>query len=225
MNNNFDPIFNSILFKGMNKEKLIEEIKKIDYSIREYGTDEIIALEDSPCIAISIVLEGEVEIQKIYASGKVFTLRKLKVGEIFGEVIVFSNHNRYPATIISSGKSRIIFLSKEGIGRLCRMNEEFLNNFMELMSSKILTLNSKLTEMSFKNIRDKLCNYILTQYKEQDTLNIKLKESKKTMAMNLGILRPSLSRELIKMRDEGLLNFDNNYIYVLDIDSIYNTLL
>ncbi|MFA6940776.1 MAG: Crp/Fnr family transcriptional regulator [Clostridiaceae bacterium] len=224
MKQGYAPILNSILFKGLNEEKISEEISRINYTIREYSKDEIIALEDSPCKSVAIVLEGEIELQKIYASGKVFILRKLQESEVFGEVVVFSNRNTYPATIVSSTSSKIVFLSKEGILKLCRIDEEFLNNFMKLMSSKILTLNSKLKEMSFKNIREKIANFILEEYKSQNSLKIKLKDSKKNIALNLGILRPSLSRELIKMREEGIINFDSNYIYILDLDRIYQIL-
>jgi len=220
----YAPIFDSILFKGLNEEKVLDEIKRINYNVREYSKDEIIALEDTPCRSVAIVLEGEIDLQKIYASGKVFTLRKLKSSQVFGEVVVFSNRNTYPATIVSSTHSKIMFLSKEGILKLCRMDEEFLNNFMRLMSSKILTLNSKLKEMSFKSIREKIANFILEEYKNQNSLKLKLKDSKKNIALNLGVLRPSLSRELIKMRDEGTIDFDSSYIYILDLDKIYQIL-
>jgi cAMP-binding proteins - catabolite gene activator and regulatory subunit of cAMP-dependent protein kinases len=119
----YAPIFDSILFKGLNEEKVLDEIKRINYNVREYSKDEIIALEDTPCRSVAIVLEGEIDLQKIYASGKVFTLRKLKSSQVFGEVVVFSNRNTYPATIVSSTHSKIMFLSKEGILKLCRMDE------------------------------------------------------------------------------------------------------
>ncbi|MDV3428948.1 MAG: Crp/Fnr family transcriptional regulator [Bacillota bacterium] len=224
MKEKYASIFNSILFKGLNEEKISEEIRRINYTVREYSKDEIIALEDSPCKSVAIVLEGEIELQKIYASGKIFILRKLQESEVFGEVVVFSDRNTYPATIVSSSKSKIMFLSKEGILKLCRIDEEFLNNFMKLMSSKVLTLNSKLKEMSFKNIREKTANFILEEYKSQNSLKVKLKDSKQNIALNLGILRPSLSRELIKMREEGIINFDSRYIYILDLDRIYKIL-
>jgi CRP-like cAMP-binding protein len=220
----YTQLFNSILFKGLNESKVLEEIKNINCTIREYSKDEVIALEDSSCSAVAIVLEGEIELQKIYASGKVFILRKLQPSEVFGEVVVFSNKNTYPATIVSSTHSKIMFFSKEGILNLCRIDEEFLNNFMKLMSSKILTLNSKLKEMSFKNIREKLANFILEEYKGQNSLKLKLKDSKKNIALNLGVLRPSLSRELMRMREEGIIDFDNSYIYILDLDRIYQIL-
>lgn len=224
MKQGYTPIFNSILFKGLNEEKISEEISRIDYTIRQYPKDEIIALEDSPCKSVAIILEGEIELQKIYASGKVFILRKLQKSEVFGEVVVFSDRNTYPATIVSSTHSKIMFLNKEGIIKLCRIDEEFLNNFMKLMSSKILTLNAKLKELSFKNIREKVANFILEEYRRQNSLKIKLKDSKKNIALNLGTLRPSLSRELIKMREEGIINFDSRYIYILELDKIYKIL-
>ncbi|MEA4939555.1 MAG: helix-turn-helix domain-containing protein, partial [Christensenella sp.] len=44
---------------------------------------------------------------------------------------------------------------------------------------------------------------------------IKLEITKKALAERIGVQRTSLSRELTKMRDEGLIDFDSESIKVL----------
>lgn len=220
----YNTIFNSILFKDLDKNKVLDELKLIGVRVKKYHKDEIVAIEDSPCKSLAIILEGEVVLQKIYASGKIFTLRKLSKSQIFGEVVVFSDRNTYPASIVATTPSKIMFIDKEDVLKLCQIDKNFLNNFMRLMASKILTLNSKLKEMSFKNIREKLSNFIIEEYKKQNSSKIKLSQTKKEIALNLGVLRPSLSRELIKMREEGILDFYGSYIHIKDIDKLYDIL-
>ena len=53
---------------------------------------------------------------------------------------------------------------------------------------------------------------------------IKLKYSKEEIAKDIGIPRPSLSRELIKLRDEGLINFSRNKITILNIEELEDIL-
>ena len=55
--------------------------------------------------------------------------------------------------------------------------------------------------------------------------NIKLKMTKEKIAESLGITRPSLSRELINMKDEGLIDYSRNYINILDLEEIEDILV
>lgn len=213
-----------ILMKGFSEENIDDLLKNINYKIASYYKGEIIAIEDSNCSNIGIVIKGTVEVQKIYASGKTITMSKLSDGNIFGEVIIFSNKNTYPATIASSSNSTIMFISKDNILKLCSLTPVFLNNFMTLLSNKILMLNNKLRTISYQTIRQKIASYILEECKLQKTLKVLLNCTKKEMAEQLGIPRPSLSRELINMKEEGIIDFDKNYILIQDVEALENTL-
>ena len=65
-----------------------------------------------------------------------------------------------------------------------------------------------------------MVDYILQECISQKTNTIKLKGSKEDLALYIGIPRPSLSRELIKLRDEGFIEFDRHNINVLDMENI-----
>lgn len=213
-----------ILMKGFSEDIITETLMNINYTINNFSKGEIIAVEDSLCSSIGIVIKGNVEVQKIYASGKTITMSNLEVGNIFGEVIIFSNKGTYPATIVASTVCQIMYISKENILKLCNLNPEFLSNFMTLLSNKILMLNNKLRNISYQTIRQKIASYILEEYNRINKLTFSLKCTKKEMAEQLGIPRPSLSRELINMKDEGVLDFDKNIITILDLESLENIL-
>lgn len=213
-----------ILMKGFNENDIEDLLKSINYSVNCYSKGELIALEGSNCSNIGIILSGSVEIQKIYASGKTVTISKLNEGHIFGEVIIFSNRSTYPATISSPGNSKIMFISKENILKLSSINSKFLNNFMTLLSNKILMLNNKLRNISYQTIRQKIASYILEEYESQQKLQIKLSCTKKEMADQLGIPRPSLSRELINMKNEGIIDSVKDTITILDLELLEDVL-
>lgn len=209
-----------ILFSKFSDTEISDCLSSIDYSIKSYAKNEMPAIEDDICSSIGIIISGSVEVQKIYESGKSLTLAALSCGKIFGEVIIFSNKNTYPSTIVSSDKSEIMFIPKESILKLCRENSIFLNNFMTLLSNKILMLNKKVKTMSFQTIKQKLANYILEEYTAQKSIMIKMAYSKKQLAEQLGIPRPSLSRELINMRNDKLIDFNKNTIKILNIKGL-----
>lgn len=226
MKNLIQPLKKCILFKGLNED----EIETLINSTKFYLHDNclncvncktcILALEGDDCTSIGIVIQGTVEIQKHYPNGKIVSLSSLTEGNIFGEAIVFSSHHKYPATIVTMRNSKIMHISREDIIHMCSENPQVLKNFMELLSSKILNLNKKVTELSLETLRQKIIFYLLQLYKEQKTLRLKLPISKKSLAEYLGVQRPSLSRELINMKNEGLISVEKDLVHVLDLETL-----
>lgn len=226
MHNLIQPLKKCVLFKELDPQEIQNILQKVRYSIHDNCKNCIscrtciLALEGDDCNSIGIVLQGNVEIQKHYPNGKIVSLSTLSEGHIFGEAIVFSSHHKYPATIVTMKNSKIIHISREDIIYMCSENSQILKNFMELLSSKILNLNKKITELSLETLRQKIIFYLLQQYKEQKNLKIKLSMSKKQLAEYLGVQRPSLSRELINMKNEGLISVDKDIIEIFDLEAL-----
>ncbi|WP_105619895.1 Crp/Fnr family transcriptional regulator [Vallitalea okinawensis] len=213
------------LFKGMSKEEIGGLLDKSDYYIKHYAKNQVIASELSPCNHIGIVLKGIVEIKKIYTNGKVVTLARLEKGNIFGEVIVSSDMNRYPANVISIDQSHVLFIDKKHLEDLCHINKHFMSNMLNLLSNRILMLNKKITFLSYQTIRQKVAFYLLQEYKKnQKKAMFTLPVSRKDMSEQLGIPRPSLSREFIKLKDEGLIDYESKAIKIIDVQGLEDCL-
>lgn len=208
------------IFEGMENEYIKNILKEKNYKIVNYNKGDIIAIEDSECEYIGIVLSGSVEIENIYESGRSLTIQRFIEGSTFGEAIVFSTRKTYPATVIASVKSNIMFISNNTIIELCSSDKNFLWNFMSLLSEKVLMINNKMKIISLSSIRQKLAKFILEQVNIQKSEKIKLNINKKELAEYLGIQRPSLSRELIRMQEDGILESNKNEINVLDMNTL-----
>ena len=211
-------IYNNLLFKGVNESKIKEILSGVRYTINSYDNGEVIVHEDDKCNYLGLILEGNIELQRIFSNGKYFILKKLKEGNVFGEALIFVNNSTYPATVMSSGKSKVFFISKDEIVKLFQKEEKILENFIALLSSKVIILNDKIRYLSFKSIREKVINYILEESKENN--KVKLKDTKEEIASYLGMPRPSFSRELNKLKEEGLINYDRKTITIIDRESL-----
>ena len=211
---------NNFLFKGIDSENLKKIYEETKYHINKYDKGEIIAHEEEECSTIGLILEGTIELQRIYPSGKYIVLNKLTLGDVFGEAIIFSKQENYPATVIALNQCSILYIDKVDMLELFSREKRILENFLELLSNKVLMLNSKIKNISFKNIRHRVIIYILEAMILQKNSTIKLKESKESIAAALGIPRPSLSRELINLRDMGYIDFDRSNIKILDIEAL-----
>ena len=215
-----DKLQGNGFFININNEEIEKLLSNIGYLVKSYKKGEIIANEEDDCSSLGFVLDGTIEIQRIYVSGKQITLKRLSSSEIFGEALIFSKKSKYPSTVISFTNSSILYISKADILKLCTMDERVLGNFMSELSNKILMLNSKIKSIAFKSIKHKVINFILEQYKNQKNETITLKESKEEIASSLGIPRPSLSRELMNLRDLNYIEFNRNTIKILNIEEL-----
>ncbi len=231
MNKLIDSLTQCILFEGLTLAELENLILNINYSVSDNCKDCVecrtcmVAIEGDICHSLGIVIQGELEVQKHYASGKVVTLAKLNKGKTFGEAIAFSETNVYPATIVSSKGSIILYISKKDIIAMCSSYPKVLNNFMQLLSSKILLLNRKIKELSFETLRQKISNYILSQYEIQKTTSITIPMSRKSLAEHLGVQRPSLSREFVNMKTDGLIDFNKSLVQIKDLEKLKDILV
>ena len=208
------------LFIGLNNETIKNVLKEIKYYIKTYSKGEIIANEDDECRSLSLVLSGTVEIQRLYSNGKYIVLSRLLEGDVFGEALVFSKAKTYPATVIALSECKVLFINKNDVLKICSNEEKILENFVSLLSDKVFILNSKIKSISFKSIRQKVINYILNEAKEQKSNSIILKNTKEEIASLLGIPRPSLSRELINLRDMNYIEFNRKKITIFDIENL-----
>lgn len=214
-----------ILFKNLSQEEIEKIINSNTFKLSSYDKGDVIAIEGDDCNSIGIVIKGKVEISRIFASGKTVTMDRLTASRIFGEAIIFSNLHTYPATITVAEKGEILFISKGELLKICSENNIVLNSFMSLLSNKILMLNKKVKVLSYKNIRQRIASFILEEYRKQKNLHIKLKVNRKEMSEELGIPRPSLSREMMNMKDEGIIDYDKSSITINDLEILEECLV
>lgn len=215
-----DNLKRCILFKDIKYEDLSNFLNMSNYTIKKYPKGNMVVIEGGNFEELGILLEGLLEVQTLYPSGKLLTFAQLKPVETFGEAILFSKVNKFPATIVAIKDSKIMFIKKEDLISCLTNCHKFMENFLELLSNKLLMLNKKVKMLSLESIRKKIGNFLKEEYKKQGSNIIKVSLSRKEMAEHMGIQRPSLSRELIKMRKEGIIEFDKKVIKIKDMRAL-----
>lgn len=212
------------MFRNKGEECILKLFSDTDYIIKNYSKNDIIAMEGDTCSSVGLILEGSVDIKRTLGS-KVIHVSSFNKGNIFGEVIAFSDINLYPATVISSSPSKIMFINKINFIHFCTSHEDFLEMFLNDLTNKIFVLNKSITNLTFSSIRQKICNFLISEYKLQNTKKIKLNMTKEKLAESLGITRPSLSRELINLKEAGIIDYSRTHINILDLEEIENILI
>ena len=215
----------SVLFKSLGNSEILDVLNKSVYNVESYSSNEIIAIEGDDCHSLGIVLEGSIEIHKPFPSGKIVTINHFSSGDIFGEAVLFSNQHIYPATVVASNKSKIMYIQRDEIIKLMSYDGKIATNFISVLSDRILMLNKRITNLSYDTLRKKIANILLLEYNRQKSKNIILPYSRKRMARFLNIARPSLSRELVNMKEEGLIDFYRNRVKILNLEGLEDELI
>jgi CRP-like cAMP-binding protein len=220
MNNLDSALAHCALCEGYTETELLAALRQVTPTRREYARDQVIAIEGEECDSIGIVAQGSLRVERIFPSGKLVLIDLLSAGNSFGEAVLFSEADTYPATLTANEPSSVIFLSREDVVRLCASSPRFLNNFLRLLSNKILMLNRKIKTLSFQTVRQKVAAYLLEEASRQNTLTPLLPYSRRETADLLGLPRPSLSRELAAMQSAGWIDFDRRAFRLLQPEQL-----
>lgn len=217
MKNYMNFLRNMDLFKGLSSEDIDSVFTKNLYEIKNYRKNFVIYFQNERCTSFDIILKGTILVQRIDSNGNVLTISDFTVGDVLGGNLLFSNKNFYPMTIRAKTDTVMLHLKKELILKLCQINVNFLNNFLQSISDKTLILTDKIKSISMKTIRQCIIDFLIFESYSQNSNTIKLELTKKELAEKFGIQRPSLSRELNKMRKDGLIEFDSRSITIKDL--------
>src|SRR6056297_115786 len=187
-------------------QKEIEDYLKNGYfKIKKYQKNSIIHIDGDKCTKIEVIL-----------SGNLFTITDFNEGGVLGANLLFSKKPYYPLTITSNKDTVMLEIEKDFLLKLLWTNKKFLESYLEFSSTNTARLTSKLKYSVNKTIRENIINFLKVNHRKTNSLKIKLQITKKELAENFGINRTSLSRELKKMKEEGLIDFDNNSITIRD---------
>jgi cAMP-binding proteins - catabolite gene activator and regulatory subunit of cAMP-dependent protein kinases len=91
---------------------------------------------------------------------------------------------------------------------------------LKLISDKTLMLNKQVEYLSMKSMRGKISSFLIEQYKKTGYTTFILPMMRNELADFLNVSRPSMSREMGRMRDEGVIDFHKSSIRIKDIAAL-----
>ena len=74
--------------------------------------------------------------------------------------------------------------------------------------------------ITIKGMRKKIAKFIYEKYVEQGAREVRLGVDRNGMAKYLNVSRPSMSREMINMREQGLFEFRKDLITIKDPEGL-----
>lgn len=201
-------------FKKTNKELLEGLITSQQIIKINCYKDKTIYEQGEKCTGIDLILSGKLIAYSLTSYGSETIVFEFIEGGTIGANLLFGNDNSYPLNIYCVEDTTIIHLLKPAVEVLLK-ETYFAMEFIKVLSSNSQGLNKKIAMYTQKSLRENLKDYLLALSVMQKSKTIYLPISKKQLADYLGVQRPSLFRELRKMKDENLIEVNNRIITLL----------
>jgi CRP-like cAMP-binding protein len=106
----------------------------------------------------------------------------------------------------------------------CDFHFKLIENMLKIVAEKNIRLNEKIILLSRRTIREKVLYYLLAESGKSENRIITIPFNRNELADYICVDRSALSRELCKMRNEGIIDFHKNRFKLLDIDKIKNVI-
>ncbi len=209
-----DAMKKSILFAGIKEEELEQVISCFDIRLSYYDRDQFVVHQGERAKGVGLVISGRLHIVREDFLGNREILTEVGPGDIFDEVYAVLADEYQSIAVAAVQQAEVAFFSMEKMLTTCSSNCTFHNiiikNMLRAMAQKNLMLTRKMAHLSRKSIREKLVSYLSDESSRQGKREIVIPFNRQQLADYLSVERSALSRELSKMRDEGMIEFYKN---------------
>lgn len=205
---------NNVLFKGFESGDLESILKCLSGKFVSYKKNEVIILSGDPVNFVGIVLSGSIKIIKEDMEGNINILAKLGVNEIFAEAFALGGIEESPVTVETVEDCDALFIDCKRIVKSCHnactFHTSLIDNLLAMVARKNIMLNQKIEILSKRTTREKLLMFFEIQRRTAHSKKFIIPFNREALSHYLCVDRSAMSRELCKMRDEGLIIFNKN---------------
>ena len=209
----------SPLFSGIQPEELDAMLGCIGYHIGRFRRGEIVAFEAEHIRHIGIVMSGSVDMIKEDLWGNKTMLVRMHRDELFGETFACGSDKLSVVTFLVSEDAKILFIPFDRVMHsctmACRFHHRLIENMVSIIANKNRDLMRKVEVVSKRTIREKILAYLSIQAQTQDSRYFEIPLGRVELAEYLCVDRSALTRELAKMKADGLIDYDRNCFRIL----------
>lgn len=218
MKKNIEVIRKSKLFKNINEYDTELMLNCLAASEKKYKKGQIILKTGDYINSIYMVLSGEVHILRDDYWGNQSILTEIGEGEIFGETYACMSNIPLQVNAEVAKDCTVMELNVKKVmttcSAACKFHSSLIQNLTSVLAEKNLLLTNKLECMSERTIRDKVMSYLYMQSQKNGSSEFDIPFNRQQMADFLAVDRSAMSKELGKLRDEGILEFKRNHFYL-----------
>ncbi len=214
-----DVLKSSALLSSLSPEELTILAKR---TVRKrFGAGELLFSEGERSYGLHIIARGKVRIFKSSAGGREQVLAINVPGESVAELPIFDG-GRYPASAIAIEDTQIAYISSRDFHAYCIEHPEVAMKMLAVVGARLRRLVGIIEELSFTTIRQRLVATLVRLAEREgkttpEGVEFQLPATHQELANQLGTVRELISRNLMRLQAEGLLDVNGRQIVVKDM--------
>ncbi|MBQ7759869.1 MAG: Crp/Fnr family transcriptional regulator [Acidaminococcaceae bacterium] len=207
------------LFEGLDTEEIGEVLSRVNVIVKRFRKSDYILLAGDCVDNLCIVISGTVQMIKEDIWGDKSIISNLGAGAVFAESCLGRRHDRSIVSYFAASDSEVLMLP---FGKILenpsnsKAHAKVVCNIVSILADNNSRLVEKTEILCKKTLRGKIYAYL-----EQESDNVGSKRfvipfSRTDLANYLDADRSALTRELARMRDEGMIAFEKNTFEILE---------
>ena len=221
MSINMDDVTQNKLFSAMSAEDIKRVLGCANPQVVEYQAEEIIVAQGEQLTYILVILSGEVNLFKEDYEGNRSLVGTLGKGDVYGQTAVFGDVNMNMLIVESETPCQIVKINKnmfyQPCSNVCPSHQMMIKNMLSLLANQANILDRKINYLTAKTLKCKIASFLLEEsHANQDNMTFNIKLNREELAEYFDVQRPSLSRELIKMKEDGVIDYYKSTFKILD---------
>ena len=209
------------LFSGMTETELAEALTVLRAEERSYQKEEILLHAGSVTERMGIVLSGSVSIESSDVWGNRTILSHVGVGGMFAETYALLSGEPMLVDVVANEDCRVLFLRSGSLQTLRSRGGgwimQFMANLLMISAHKNLTLSSRSFHTAPKSVRGRVMSYLNARMLRKGSNEFDIPFDRQQLADYLNVERTALSKELGRMRRDGLIDFRKNQFVLKEI--------
>ncbi len=204
------------LFRHMEPEEIRRLLSCLGAARRTYGKGAFLFHQGEEVTACGIVLRGSVDAVCYHEDGTAELVARQSRGSVFGDVLMASEAPSH-VTLRAAEETEVLYLPGEkllgGCERACPCHAALRRNLLREMAEKYRQLQRRLRYLSEPSLRRRILLYLQAESPGGGAFTVPY--GRQELADFLGVNRSALSRELGRLRNEGIIEFYKNSFRLL----------
>ncbi len=221
---NLEFLKNTMIFRGMNDDELADSLNFFQANEQTFKKGSIILHAGDVTDKMGLVMEGSVTIECDDVWGNRTLLSNVERGQFFAETYALLPDEAMLVNVIANEDCRILFLRIGSLKRLQNNMESwmigFVSNLLIVSTQKNLMLSSRSFHTAPKTIRGRVMSYLNSVSMQKHSREFNIPFDRQQLADYLNLERTALSKELSKMKADGLIDYYKNSFQIKIKDSV-----
>lgn len=188
--------------------------------MRAFAKGAFLFREGEKAEGMFIVLRGVVKVVRFAADGRETVLHLVRPGNTIGEAAMFQR-GTFPASAVAVAEVQALFLEAEALFRMVAENPELALKMLAALSLRLRMFSHKLAAQGQGGAAVRLATYLLHRRQIGGGGDVvRLGVSREVLANLLGLARETLSRQLSRFAEGGLVALRGRDVVLLDVPGL-----